>query len=102
MYSTYIIQSAITNKYYIGSTKDLNKRLKRHSLGYTKSIKNKGPFKLIYFETYNTREKAYRRERQIKSYKGGQAFKKLVSQGGGVVNRNSLPPPSAGCRLKAA
>ena len=47
---------------------------------------------LIYKEMYSDRLEAFTREKQIKSYKGGEAFKKLVdkSVGGGVVNRNRL------------
>ncbi len=78
MFYTYIIQGSNSNKYYIGSCKDINDRIKRHNSGSTKSLKNKGPFKLIYKEEYATREEAYRRERKIKSYKGGNAFKELI------------------------
>lgn len=33
---------------------------------------------LIYCEKFVTKSDAYKRERQIKSYKGGSAFKKLI------------------------
>ena len=78
MYYTYIIQSEKTGNYYIGSTKSIPERIRRHNCGFTKSTKGKGPFRLIYQEVYHTRVKAYSRERQIKNYKGGQAFKRLI------------------------
>ena len=78
MFYAYIIQSIKTGKYYVGSGKDLRARLKRHNGGYTKSLRNKGPFKLRYVEKYLTKAEAYRREKQIKRYKGGEAFKKLI------------------------
>lgn len=91
MFYAYIIKSLSTGKFYIGSTADIEKRLKRHNSGYTRSIAKNRPFQLIYNEEFKTREEAYRRERQIKSYKGGNAFKKLVqSQDDGVDNRTSL------------
>ena len=31
-----------------------------------------------YAETYNTKSEAFKREQQIKSYKSGEAFKKLI------------------------
>ncbi|MCJ7739971.1 GIY-YIG nuclease family protein [Candidatus Microgenomates bacterium] len=94
MFYTYIIKSKTTERYYIGSTQNLEERLIRHNSGLTKSIKNRGPFKLIYNERYNTRQEAYRRERQIKRYKGGNAFKQLLEKTGSrdteVAKRGSL------------
>ena len=90
MYNVYILKSTKTGKYYIGSTWNIGNRLINHNLGLSEWTKNKGPFVLIYKEAYPTRTEAVKREKQIKSYKGGNAFKKLLSQGGGVVKRNGL------------
>jgi predicted GIY-YIG superfamily endonuclease len=43
-------------------------------------LKNRGPFKLVYKEEYTTLKEARERERQIESYKGGNAFKKLIKR----------------------
>jgi putative endonuclease len=43
-----------------------------------RSTKSRIPFKLIYFEEYADKLTALQREKQIKGYKGGQAFKKLI------------------------
>ena len=56
---------------------NVEKRIQQHQRGETKSLKNKGPFDIIRVEEFATRSQAYQRERQIKSYKGGQAFKSL-------------------------
>jgi len=53
--------------------------LKRHNIGATKSLKNKGPFFFVYLETLNTKQEAYKREKEIKAHKGGEAFKKLIN-----------------------
>lgn len=90
MFTTYIIQSILTRKYYIGSTSDLVKRLEKHAVGLTSFTKNKGPFIVVYTETFETRSEAVRRELQIKSYKGGNAFKQLIGWDAGAVNRNRL------------
>ena len=92
MFTTYIIQSIKTKKYYIGSTSNIEKRLIHHNEGLTRSTKNKGPYKIIYMEEYNIRGEALKREKTIKRYKGGQAFKKLLQKcwDGGVDNRISL------------
>ncbi len=79
MWYTYIIKSKSCNKYYIGYTENLEKRLREHNGGKTKSIKAFIPFDIIYYESYNNKPEAYKRERKIKKYKGGEAFKKLIN-----------------------
>jgi len=77
-YFTYVIYSSNIRKYYIGSTSNLDKRLKEHNSGKTNSTRNKGPWILVFFEKQVSRHDAITREKQIKSYKGGNAFKKLI------------------------
>jgi putative endonuclease len=78
MYKVYIIKSDISGKYYVGHTKDLMNRLNRHNKGLVRSTKSGVLWKIVYAEDYIDKNSAYRREMQIKSYKGGMAFKKLV------------------------
>jgi len=80
MFSVYILISTKTGKFYIGCTNDINRRLKEHDANQIRSLKNKGPFKLIYKEDYNTLSEARNRELKIKSYKGGNAFKRLIKR----------------------
>ena len=75
----YIIKSLKDNRYYIGETADLNRRLFEHNEGWVKSTKNRRPFILVYSEELESRKFALIREKQIKSYKGGLAFKKLFN-----------------------
>jgi len=79
MYWAYILKSEKTGKHYIGSTDDVEARLVRHNRGRNKSTKLGIPWKLIHSEPFPTKQEAYRREFQIKSYKGGTAFKKLIA-----------------------
>jgi len=78
MYVVYILKSLKNGHYYIGNTKDLNRRLERHNRGLEKYTKKFIPYKLVYFEKYNSITDAIIREKQIKSYKKGNAFKKLL------------------------
>jgi putative endonuclease len=78
MYSVYIIQSKRNGRYYIGMTEDLLKRVADHNSNKNKSTKNKGPWELVYSENCIDKKTAWLRERQIKSYKGGEAFQKLL------------------------
>ncbi len=79
LYTVYILQSTIDSKYYIGVTRDLTKRIQEHNQGKTRSLRNRIPLNLVYSEDYLDRHEAYIRERQIKSYKGGNSFKKLIN-----------------------
>jgi putative endonuclease len=79
MYKVYILQSKINNRYYIGHTKNLNQRLNRHNKGFVKSTKSGSPWNVVYIEEYQTKQEAYNRELQIKSFKSGEAFKKLLN-----------------------
>jgi len=75
----YILKSLKDGKYYIGSTSDTRKRLNYHNSGKQRSTKYRIPFILVYQEEWPDNKQAERREKQIKSYKGGQAFMKLIS-----------------------
>jgi putative endonuclease len=79
MASVYILQSKKDRKYYIGCTSDIGKRLSAHNQGLVKSTKSRLPMFLIHLETFQTLGEARKRENKIKSYKGGEAFKKLIN-----------------------
>ena len=79
MYYVYVLRSKKDGKHYIGSTNDLNRRFYDHNRGKCRSVRNRGPFQIVYKEIKKTRSEAVRREKQIKSYKGGNAFKELLA-----------------------
>ena len=79
LYTVYILKSMVRDRFYIGHTADLDKRLKEHNAGRTKSTKAYVPWKVIYTENYETKSQAVRREFEIKSYKSGIKFYSLVS-----------------------
>ncbi len=78
MYKVYILQSNKNKKYYIGYSSNLDKRIKQHNLGLNISTKSGVPWNIIYTEVYDNKKDAWLREHQIKSYKGGEAFKNLL------------------------
>jgi putative endonuclease len=77
MYTVYILQSLKDRRHYIGYTMDLEQRLKQHNSGKTASLKSRLPMTVVYTEKCETLSTAKAREKQIKSYKGGEAFKQL-------------------------
>ena len=81
MYVVYVLYSKKTDKYYIGFTANLIDRLKHHNSGATKSTKTGRPWFVVYKEKIPDKRSAWLRERQIKKYKGGEAFKVLIRWG---------------------
>ena len=79
MFYVYIIKSQNTGKYYTGITSDLLKRIKHHNSGANRSTKGRGPWVIVYSEKFEDKKSAWYREKQIKKYKSGTAFKKLVT-----------------------
>lgn len=78
MCQVYILKSEKSERHYIGHTSNLPKRLARHNSGQVKSTKAFMPWKVVYTESFADKKSAYARETQIKSYKGGVAFKSLI------------------------
>lgn len=66
-YYTYILRLA-NNEYYVGSTINLQHRIREHNAGLDFYTKSKLPVTLVYFEEYPIQEEAYRREKQIKGW----------------------------------
>lgn len=79
MYQVYILESGIQTRYYIGHSHNLAERLMNHNSGKVRSTKAYRPWKIVYSELCESKQEAYKREFQIKSYKGGEAFKKLIA-----------------------
>jgi len=78
MFTVYILKSLKNGRYYIGQTNDILDRIRRHNSGRSKATKNFMPWELIYSEKYSTRSLAFGREQEIKLYKGGIKFKRLL------------------------
>ena len=76
----YVIKSQMTGRFYIGHTNNLKRRLEDHNRGKSRSVRNRGPFDLVYQEEFQDRSSAIKREKEIKRYKGGNAFKNLISK----------------------
>lgn len=63
---TYILQCG-DGSYYTGWTNNLERRIEDHNAGRgAKYTKSHLPVKLVYYETFPTKEEAMRREYQIK------------------------------------
>lgn len=80
MFYLYILKNEETDRFYIGSTNDLARRIKQHRSGRTRTTKVLKTFKLVYKEEYNTLLEARDREKQLKSYKSKKYLKWLINK----------------------
>ena len=79
MYFVYVLKSINSDKFYIGHTNDINKRLVEHNTGLSDYTSKYMPWELIYHEAYQTRSLAMRREKSLKNHaKGFQELKKRI------------------------
>ena len=69
----YILRSLKDGSYYIGSTQDVDARLKHHNQTGTQYTKQKRPWELVYQEEHPDRSSAMKREYAIKK-RGGRKF----------------------------
>ena len=74
-YVIYAIKSSVDNRIYVGFTENLEKRIKEHNQGRTKSTKGFRPWFLIYNENVETRIEARKREKYLKSGCGKEFLK---------------------------
>ena len=79
MYYVYILQSESTGELYKGSTEDLKRRLEQHNTGHSRFTKSNGPWKLVYYEAFLNKGDARREELFLKSGKGRERIKYLLT-----------------------
>ena len=78
---TYLLQCA-DGSLYCGWTSNLERRVKAHNAGQgAKYTRSRRPVKLVYWEEYDTREEAMRREWQIKQMRRNEKEQLILKRG---------------------
>jgi putative endonuclease len=80
MYTLYILYSKSLDRYYVGFTKDLTRRLSEHNRVKGKYTDLGLPWILVYTESYQSKREAMTRERYIKSMKSKKFIIELIAQ----------------------
>ncbi|MEM6362290.1 MAG: GIY-YIG nuclease family protein [Bacteroidota bacterium] len=75
----YILQSENSGRYYIGHTSDSSERVSYHNNGRVKATRNKGPWRVVYSEKYETKNQANQREFEIKKKKSRKYIEFLIN-----------------------
>ncbi len=79
-YFVYILESLKDGRYYVGSTHNLEDRLKRHNEGRVAYTRPKRPWKLVYHESHHDRSRAVKRENEIKGHKRRTFIEALIKK----------------------
>ena len=80
MHYTYMLRCK-DNTYYTGYTNDLEKRIKAHNEGKgAKYTKGRRPVELVYYEEYEDKHSAMRREWEIKQLAREEKEKMIYEQ----------------------
>jgi putative endonuclease len=71
----------LADKYYVGHTgDDLKERLRRHNSKHKGFTGVNADWEIVYAEAFDSKSKAYSREREIKSWKSRKRIKKLIEE----------------------
>jgi putative endonuclease len=79
MFTLYILYSESFDRFYVGYTNDLERRLSEHNRKKGKFTDAGIPWKLVYSELFTKKKDAMKRERLIKSRKSKSFIKELIS-----------------------
>ena len=78
IFGVYILESEKSGRYYIGSTDNINRRIKEHNLGKVVSTKNIRPWKIKIFIECDTLTEARSSEYRLKKYKRKDILEKVI------------------------
>ena len=87
---SYVLLSERDNRFYIGSTGDLRERLRQHHAGRVESTAYRRPVRLVYYEACLNAQDARRRERYLKSGRGGRYLKQRLASWLSEIRANKL------------
>ena len=74
----YVLWSTSNQSIYIGSTRDLRRRLTEHNKGLDRSTKPHRPWELIFYEAHREESDARRRENYLKTTAGRRGLKRMI------------------------
>lgn len=76
MFYVYVLKSS--KQFYVGCTNDLKRRFTEHKNDLSKATKNRGPWRLVYYEASDSNRDALARERYLKTAWGKRYIKTRV------------------------
>ena len=78
-YCTYVLYNKDFDKYYIGHTNDLRRRLSEHNSKRSKYTKSYPGWMLSFFKEFETRSETMNFEKKLKSFKNKNFLKIYIA-----------------------
>ncbi len=78
MFCVYVLYSERLDRYYVGRTKNIERRLIDHNAGRSTYTRRGRPWKIVYKEEFEAKTEAIDRELEIKGKKSRRYIEKLV------------------------
>ena len=78
IFFVYIIYSAFLDKFYVGYTSDLKKRLLEHNTGISDFTSKTSDWEMKYTESFTDRQLAMKREKEIKKKKSRRYLQWII------------------------
>ena len=80
MYKVYIIYSNSIDKYYVGYTSEIDRRINEHNRIKGKFTDRGIPWKIVYTENFKDKKEAMKREAEIKAKKSRRYIESLIKK----------------------
>ena len=77
----YFLYSKKKDRYYIGSSLDLARRLRQHNSGQTPTTKRFGKIKLVFMQEFPSLQAARQAEKKIKTWKRRDFIERIIEDG---------------------
>ena len=78
MFYTYVLYDRNSQKFYIGYTADIERRLREHRLGNVHTTSRFSALELVFYECFTSQEDAQRREGYFKTTKGKKSLRLIL------------------------
>ena len=78
-YYLYILYSKAIDKYYVGYSSDIEKRIEYHNYNHKGFTARSKDWQLVYSEIFNDRTLAMKREKEIKAWKSRTRIIELIN-----------------------
>jgi putative endonuclease len=76
----YILEN-VNSRFYIGSTSNIDRRMKQHELGHTQTTRNMKKYVLVLKQEFDTLAIARKVELRLKNLKRKDYIRKIISDG---------------------
>jgi len=83
----YVIRSEKDGRFYVGMSENIDRRLKEHNSGKTRSTQFYKPWELFFFEEFENRLTARKREKYLKSGYGKTWIKEKYKREFNMINK---------------